>query len=73
MVSICINWFCYYITSIIILCTPTPTGLACYETANFNTTTCAWVVSGSQPVSEQEIEFESKIEVNNPKHTFAGY
>jgi hypothetical protein len=24
-------------------------------------------------MSEQEIEFENKIEVNNPKHTFAGY
>lgn len=24
-------------------------------------------------MSDQEIEFESKIEVNNPKHTFAGY
>lgn len=24
-------------------------------------------------MSEQEIEFESKVEVNNPKHTFAGY
>jgi hypothetical protein len=23
--------------------------LACYETASFNTTTCAWVVTGSQP------------------------
>ena len=31
------------------LSTPsTPTGLACYESAAFNTTTCAWVVSGSQ-------------------------
>jgi hypothetical protein len=24
-------------------------------------------------MSEEEIEFENKIEVNNPKHTFAGY
>lgn len=24
-------------------------------------------------MSEQEIEFESEIQVNNPKHTFAGY
>jgi hypothetical protein len=24
-------------------------------------------------MSEQEIEFENKIEVNNPKHTFAGH
>lgn len=24
-------------------------------------------------MSEQEIEFENKIDVNNPKHTFAGY
>ena len=32
--------------------TPTPaqpTGLACYETATFNTTTCSWVVTGTQP------------------------
>jgi hypothetical protein len=24
-------------------------------------------------MSEEEIEFENKIEVNNPKHTFAGH
>ena len=24
-------------------------------------------------MSEEEIEFENEIEVNNPKHTFAGY
>ncbi len=24
-------------------------------------------------MSEQEIEFENEIQVNNPKHTFAGY
>ncbi|MFM8318115.1 MAG: cohesin domain-containing protein, partial [Bacteroidota bacterium] len=28
---------------------PAPTGLACYETASFNTTSCSWVVSGTQP------------------------
>jgi hypothetical protein len=27
----------------------TPTGLACYESATFNTTTCSWDVTGSQP------------------------
>jgi gliding motility-associated-like protein len=26
-----------------------PTGLACYETASFNTSSCSWVVSGTQP------------------------
>ncbi|NDC72979.1 MAG: hypothetical protein EBZ62_05925, partial [Sphingobacteriia bacterium] len=26
---------------------PAPTGLACYETATFNTTTCSWVISGT--------------------------
>ncbi|MBF6641029.1 hypothetical protein IVB69_06015, partial [Flavobacterium sp. J49] len=26
-----------------------PTGLACYESANFNTTTCTWDVTGTQP------------------------
>ena len=28
-----------------------PTGLACYESANFNTTTCAWDVTGTQPAA----------------------
>ncbi len=28
-----------------------PTGLACYETANFNTTSCAWEVTGTQPAA----------------------
>ena len=28
---------------------PPPTGLACYETASFNTTTCSWDVTGTQP------------------------
>ena len=26
-----------------------PTGLACYQTASFNTTSCAWDVTGTQP------------------------
>ncbi|MFZ7105332.1 MAG: beta strand repeat-containing protein, partial [Bacteroidota bacterium] len=29
---------------------PAPTGLACYETASFNTTTCSWDITGTQPV-----------------------
>ncbi|MFN8180375.1 MAG: T9SS type A sorting domain-containing protein [Bacteroidia bacterium] len=28
---------------------PAPTGLACYETASFNNTTCSWDVTGTQP------------------------
>ena len=28
---------------------PQPTGLACYETATYNNTTCQWDVSGTQP------------------------
>ncbi|MFN9710025.1 MAG: hypothetical protein ACK55K_01285, partial [Bacteroidota bacterium] len=28
---------------------PAPTGLACYETATINATTCQWVVTGTQP------------------------
>jgi len=30
---------------------PAPTGLACYQTATFNTSTCQWVVTGSQPAA----------------------
>uniref|UniRef100_UPI0037BFBC79 Ig-like domain-containing protein n=1 Tax=Flavobacterium sp. TaxID=239 RepID=UPI0037BFBC79 len=28
---------------------PAPTGLACWETASFNTSTCSWDVTGTQP------------------------
>ncbi|MFM8786554.1 MAG: cohesin domain-containing protein, partial [Bacteroidota bacterium] len=28
---------------------PAPTGLSCYETATFNTTSCSWDISGTQP------------------------
>ena len=32
---------------------------ACYETATFNTTTCAWVVSGTQPVQPTTACYET--------------
>jgi gliding motility-associated-like protein len=35
--------------------------LACYETATFNTTTCAWVVSGTQPVQPAVACYETAI------------
>ena len=31
--------------------TPAPTGLACWETATFDTTSCSWVVTGVQPAA----------------------
>ena len=36
-----------------------PSGLACYETASFNTTTCSWDVSGSQPLQPSIACFET--------------
>ncbi|MFM7747405.1 MAG: fibronectin type III domain-containing protein, partial [Bacteroidota bacterium] len=30
---------------------PAPTGLACYQTATFNTTSCSWDISGTQPAA----------------------
>ena len=29
---------------------PAPTNLACWQTANFNSTTCQWVITGTQPI-----------------------
>jgi hypothetical protein len=36
-----------------------PTLLTCYETANFNTTTCTWDVTGSQPTAPTVACYES--------------
>ena len=36
-------------TNLTVTAQPSQPTLACYETATFNTTTCAWDVSGSQP------------------------
>jgi gliding motility-associated-like protein len=44
---------CNDVDDIVVTVNPniTPTGLACYETAMFNTITCVWDVTGTQPVT----------------------
>ena len=37
--------------NVIITIPSAPTGLACYQTATFNTTTCVWDVTGTQPTT----------------------
>ena len=49
---------CDSTASLVLTITPIPaqpTGLACWQTANLNTTTCSWVVSGSQSTNTTTI------------------
>ncbi|MFM1746246.1 MAG: putative adhesin, partial [Bacteroidota bacterium] len=44
---------------------PAPTGLACYETATFNSTTCQWDVTGTQPTQPTLACYETATFNNN--------
>ncbi len=54
---------CNDVDDIIVTVNPniTPIGLACYETAIFNTSTCVWDVTGAQPVTPTVACYETTI------------
>jgi gliding motility-associated-like protein len=54
---------CNDVDDIVVTVNPniTPTGLACYETAMFNTITCVWDVTGTQPVTPTVACYETAM------------